>query len=434
MKAIVVHRGPRDAYQAAIALYKSGMLDRLVTDLYWPADTRIARAASRLLPTGITDTLRKRCATELPAHKVDSAFGNGLCTQVLEKAPVPFRWRQAATRRTDSLLGTRAAAMAARNGSALVAYSYYASSAFQSAAAGTPRILFQLHPHPASVRAILQAEFQAHPECEASLRKEWELSLPEEDFQRLCGEAHQAHHCLCASSFTRRTLIDNGIPAERIHVIPYGVDLQRFSPALAAPRASTDPLRLLFVGTINQRKGIKYLLDALRSLDKSGLLRDRIELRVCGRVVDDLSLFSDFGNSVRVTPSVSHAELVQAYRSADLFVFPSVAEGFAQVLLESLACGLPILSTTSTAAPDLITQGDEGWVVKPRDVEAIASRIRWALSNRAELHSMRRAARRRAETFTWQRFRESLAAKVKECLEPAPASTLATSTLAVGNG
>ena len=144
--------------------------------------------------------------------------------------------------------------------------------------------------------------------------------------------------------------------------MPYGVDLEHYRPAeRSTHRDSAGPLELLFVGRINQRKGLTYLLDALRLLNT-----DQLRLTICGRVVDDLSLFKSFGSQIQIRPSVSAEELVRAYQSADLFVFPSVAEGFGQVLLESLASGLPILSTTHTAAPDLIDSGVEGFIVEPR--------------------------------------------------------------------
>jgi glycosyltransferase involved in cell wall biosynthesis len=84
------------------------------------------------------------------------------------------------------------------------------------------------------------------------------------------------------------------------------------------------------------------------------------------------------------------------------------------VLLESLACGLPILSTTHTAAPDLIEDGVQGFVVEPGNPIALAERIQWALNHSAELNAMRAAARLQAERFTWQRFRSHAAAAVRQ--------------------
>ena len=411
-RVVVVHRGARDAYQVAAALAGANLLERLVTDLYWPNDRLWARRLAACLPAKVRRMLRMRHHRDLPSSLVEQKAVSGATSFLLEKVKaVPFAWRRHAIRSTDATLGRTAGQLAAQTNSLLLSYSYYGYHAFQ--AYGRPGALFQLHPHPLSVRRILERELADHPDCAASLRKEWELSLPPEDFDRLIAESKMANQFLAASSFTRRTLIENGAAPASIRVVPYGVDLARFRPAERAHGIS-GPLRLLFVGTINQRKGIKYLLEALRLLGSSAA----VELTVCGRVVDDLALFQPFGKQVTIRPSVSLPELLAAYRAADLFVFPSVAEGFAQVLLEALASGLPILSTTHTAAPDLIEHGREGFVVEPRRPDLIAQHIEWALGHRSELNKMKEAARHRAEYFTWSRFEAGIVAAVQEFLRP----------------
>ena len=401
-KAVVVHSGARDNYQVARALAERGQLERLVTDLYWPAApqagaSRLGRLA-RTLPAGLRRQLAQRHAPGLTAANTATLGLRGLLTLALDKLPrAPFRWKRSLMRSTDAALGREAGRLAAHTGATLLSYSYYGYHAFGRSR--TPGLLFQLHPHPASMRAILRAELLRHPECAESLGKEWELALPEEDFLRLVEEPRRAAHILAASSFTRQTLMDHGTRPEAITVIPYGVDCRRFSPA-PVPRRPDGVLRLLFVGRINQRKGIQYLLEALRLLE-----RPDVHLTVCGRVVDGLALFQGLGRQVEVRPSVSEAELLAAYRAADLFAFPSVGEGFGQVLLESLACGLPIVSTTRTAAPDLIDEGVQGFIVKPADALALAERIGWAADHPEALAAMRGAARARAEQFTWARFR-----------------------------
>ena len=405
-RVVVVHRGARDAYQVAGALARAGLLERLVTDLYWPEDRSWAARLATVFPGSLQRMLRTRNHSDVPGSLVCQKPASGLTSFLLEKVKsLPFSLRRRAIRSTDATLGRTAGKLAARTGSALLSYSYYGYHAFESyGQAGT---LFQLHPHPVSVRRILEQELAAHPDCAVSLQKEWELSLPQDDFDRLVAESARAKQFLVASSFTRQTLIENGAAPASIRVIPYGVDLDRFHPSGELPGGS-GPLRLLFVGTINQRKGIKYLLEALRLVGSA-----QVELTVCGRVVDDLSLFRPFGSQVRVRPAVSFSDLTAAYQNADLFVFPSVAEGFAQVLLEALASGLPILSTTHTAAPDLIEEGREGFVVEPRRADLVAERIEWALRNRAALREMKFAARQRAEQFTWQRFQDGIVESVR---------------------
>ena len=408
--AVVVHGGARDSYQMALALEQAGSLERLVTDLFWPADHPWAGAVKASLPNGLRELVERRTAIGLPRQRVQQCVGAGFRNLILDRLPsVPFSVRRQSTRAADAALGRAAGRRARAANAGLVAYSYFAYDAIRTY--GRPSMLFQVHPHPATVRQLLHTELEAHPECAASLLQEWELALPEEDYLRLVEEPKLATCLLAASSFTRQSLIENGVPKERIAVVPYGVDLQKFHPGGERTHSPSAPLQLLFVGRINQRKGVKYLLDAL-----SQFSRDQVHLTVCGKVVDDLGLFQSFGDQVQVRPSVSVESLVAAYQAADLFVFPSVVEGFGQVLLESLACGLPILSTTHTAAPDLITDGTEGFIIEPRRVDMLVERIAWALNHRAELHAMREQARTCAEQFTWERFRTRSAHAVHEYL------------------
>lgn len=413
-KVVVVHGGARDAYQVAQALAEADLLEVLVTDLFWPSDRSWARSFARRLPGGLQTLLHARSAAAVPSARVRSCYIAGFKTLLLDRLPrVSFALRRRSIRSADATLGRTAGRLAQRRQAALLAYSYFAYDAFR--ADPRPGILFQVHPHPLTIRRILSEELAAHPDCASSLQQEWELALPDQDFQHLVAEPAMAARFLCASSFTRQSLIENGTPADAIRVVPYGVDLHRFHPDPARRAPAGSKLRLLFVGRINQRKGIKYLLEALRLLHGQQVGQE-VELTVCGRVVDGLDLFRSFAGKVTIRPSVSLPELVAAYQAADLFVFPSVAEGFGQVLLEALASGLPILSTTHTAAPDLITEGVEGFIVPPRRPDLLAEKIAWALVHREELAAMGHRARERAGWFTAERFRAGVVSAVREFL------------------
>ena len=410
-RAVVVHAGARDAYQLAWALAEHDLLDRLYTDLFWPADSWLFNRLARLLP-GFHRQALQRSAPAIPFGRVKLSLTRGFFSLLVERVRrVPSAFRRRAHRSADAALGRAAGLRAAQAHEGLVTYSYYGYDAMR--AYGRAAMLFQVHPHPATMRRILSEELAAHPDCAESLEQEWELSLPEEDFNHLVAEPKLASRFLVASTFTKASLVENGANPAAITVIPYGVDLQRFHPGRSRlSPAPGKPLQLLFVGRINQRKGVKYLLQALRAFSQ-----DEVQLTICGRVVDSLSLFRDSGLAINIRPSVSLEELVRAYQDADLFIFPSVAEGFAQVLLEALACGLPILSTTHTAAPDLITEGDAGFIVEPRRPDQLAERIRWCLAHREELHKMRERARATAEQFTWGRFRSQAASAVRSYLQ-----------------
>ncbi len=414
-KAVVVHAGARDAYQVALALEEAGLLETLVTDLFWPDNFPVLDHLLLQLSPKVYKLLHQRSKPGLSSDRVHLCLPDGLRTLLLDKLPtVSVERRRRATREADAVLGTAAGRIARQARAGLVTYSYTGFEAIREY--GHPSMLFQVHPHPQTVRRLLLEELKDHPECAPSLEQEWELALPEEEYRHLVEETTMASHYLAASGFTRKSLVEHGVAAESITVIPYGVDLEHYRPADRSTHSGdTGPLKLLFVGRINQRKGLTYLLDALRLLNTK-----QLRLTICGRVVDDLSLFKSFDSQVEIRPSVSAEELVRAYQSADLFVFPSVAEGFGQVLLESLASGLPILSTTHTAAPDLIDSGVEGFIIEPRRADLLAERLEWALSHRAALREMGAAARQRAQYFTWQRFRSRVAEAVRGYLADSP--------------
>jgi glycosyltransferase involved in cell wall biosynthesis len=323
---------------------------------------------------------------------------------------VPFAWQQRAMRMCDRRLGIRAARIANARGAVLLSYSYYAHSAFTHFTGAQPRILFQLHPHPASVREILSRERELHPDCAASLNKEWELALPETEFETLVKEVAMAQHWLVASSFTRKTLVEHGVPAERIRVIPYGADLDWFIPGQKNP-LERRALRVLFVGTVGQRKGIKYLVKALEALPSGS-----VELTVCGRAVDNVDVLRETRVPVRFLRFPTSQELLNEFQAADLFVLPSLAEGFGHVLLEAMSCGLPVIGTSRTAALDLIRPGQEGFVIEPGNVDELSESIEYFLRNPEELRRAGAAARSRAEHFTWARFRKGVADAVSEII------------------
>lgn len=231
MKVVTVHRGARDNYQVALGLHEAGMLEALVTDLYWPADRAWARLLERVAPGQMTDALRNRQEVSLPSTKVKSCPRAGLYAMTLFKSPyVTFERQRDAIRKCDDELGKRAGLLATQREAGLLSYSYYGYSAFSHYAGDQPRILFQLHPHPSRVREILLRERQLHPEYSGSLDKEWELSLPSNDFDRLVQEAAMPDYWIVASTFSKQTLVEAGMPADRIRVIPYGTNLERFQP------------------------------------------------------------------------------------------------------------------------------------------------------------------------------------------------------------
>ena len=115
-------------------------------------------------------------------------------------------------------------------------------------------------------------------------------------------------------------------------------------------------------------------------------------------------------------PSVSHFLLNQYYSQASVLVLPSLIDGFGLVVVEALACGIPVIVTVNTGASDIMTNGVEGFIIPIRDVEALKHKLEWCYSHPHELAEMGRAARRKAEELNWGLYRQRLANKVQSLL------------------
>jgi glycosyltransferase involved in cell wall biosynthesis len=242
---------------------------------------------------------------------------------------------------------------------------------------------------------------------QARLRPEYAAALP--DFGDVAAHAALmdseiglADEILVGSAFVRNTFVSEGIPAQKIHVVPYGADPARFSPRIAA-RAVDAPFRVLFVGQIGERKGISYLLDAWRGFRDSGT-----ELHLVGDFVAGSEVYQRDRGLFRHTGNVPQQQLPELMREADVFVLPTLVEGMPMVVIEAMACGLPVIVTP--AGPDeVVRDGIDGFVVPIRDSAALQDRLT-RLREDSALHArMRAAALERAAQWTWTRYARAAA-------------------------
>jgi glycosyltransferase involved in cell wall biosynthesis len=260
---------------------------------------------------------------------------------------------------------------------------------------GLPRVLFQVHPNGKYLRELFQQEIEKVPEAKASLMEETEMSPL---FAHNDETFAQADAVICASSFTKHSLAAAGSQAPA-HVVGYGVDLDLFSARTAAPAAK--PLTVGFVGALSQRKGARYLLGALAALPKGSA-----KLVLYTRAAVDRDLLRGFESvDIEIKGGLSDAQLAADLKRCDLVALPSIAEGFGLVILEAMACGVPVLCTTSTGGADFIKHRQNGLLIEAGSAEAIHQELDWALTHRDELFQIGQAARVEAEKHTWAEYR-----------------------------
>jgi glycosyltransferase involved in cell wall biosynthesis len=379
-KVVTCHAGGRDSYQLSIALHEQGLLQCLVTDLF--------------LPAFLGKKIHKRYTSNLPFNKVKNTYFNLVRQNFLN---ISYSI-------TDQILTNKALNEGLKNDCSFFLYSYTAHAAFKYVK--THKLynncfLFQLHPHPLSIKSLLTDELLLVPNARESIMKEPEMYLNDEQLEHLNEESVLADQIIVASSYSKQTLIDNNISPDKITIIPYGVDANSFQPKLKYDEHN-GKIKLVFVGQMIQRKGLVYLFDAIKILNSKN-----IELTLIGRGVIDTTLINEYKKyfNINIKINISQIELVNELHLSDLLIFPSLVEGFGHVILEAMSIGLPVLCTSNTAGPDLFVNGDEGIIVPIRSAEAIAEKIDYFINHKKELVHMGMSASKTAKIFTWEKFR-----------------------------
>ena len=254
-------------------------------------------------------------------------------------------------------------------------------------------------------RAISQEEVELQPEWRGTLNA---LADPEEKLARKDAEIAAADVIFVASSFTRSTLTQYGGKVPEVRVIQYGTP-----PPTTTPRNLTEsrqPLRVLYVGSLTQRKGISYLFEGVEKLGAHACLT------VIGRKVGSSEALDAACNRHRWIESLPHAQILQEMRSHDVLVFPSLFEGFGLVIGEALSQGVPVITTAHTGGPDILREGVDGFIVPIRDAEAIAARLLQLHGDRKLLREMSENARARAAELAWKAYQDRTVALVRETI------------------
>jgi glycosyltransferase involved in cell wall biosynthesis len=210
-----------------------------------------------------------------------------------------------------------------------------------------------------------------------------------------------ADHIIFPSDHVRRTLRRAPVSAEKFYKVPYGTDESK-GPTRVLGSSRERKLRVLYVGALTQRKGIGYVLDAVKMLGSS------VEFTMVGRKVGRSACIDAAVNEHRWIPSIPRNAVLAEMAQNDVFVLPSLSEGLALVILEALSRGLPVITTTSSGAEEIIRDGQDGFFVPIRSSKAIAEKLELLDRDRDLLDFMSASALQRASEFTWQRYRNLL--------------------------
>lgn len=209
------------------------------------------------------------------------------------------------------------------------------------------------------------------------------------------------------SNFAYQSFLDQGYPKEKLRLIQFGVDLNKYK---IRKRKDDGIFRIIFVGQVGIRKGVPYLLDAWQQL---GL--KNAELLIIGPIFPDIShLLKRYRlNNVKMVNFSNNLE--EYYEKSDIFVFPSIEEGSALVTYEAMASGLPVVTTPNSGS--LVEDSKNGLLVKAGDSESLKQAIEKLYNNRDLLVKFSSEGRKKVENYSWENYEAKLIETYQEIIK-----------------
>lgn len=222
-------------------------------------------------------------------------------------------------------------------------------------------------------------------------------------------EIELADYIVVGSDMVKKSLLNAGVEDKKIVKIPYGFNVNTMQPKTKY-NFTGETLKLLFVGSLTVRKGIEFLLEAVCRLQK----KYKIELMMIGPLSKDAGkILKKYQNHFLHKDFMNQSELVRYYQDADVFLLPSLLEGQAQVILEAMACGTPVIATSHCGAGDLLRNGETGYEIPVMNSKEIFQKVEFLYKNRQILKQMGENARKAVEQFTWGNYRKNVAMFLK---------------------
>jgi glycosyltransferase involved in cell wall biosynthesis len=246
---------------------------------------------------------------------------------------------------------------------------------------------------------------------EAERLPNWAITLKggildsEKKLARKTEELELADLVVTPSSFVKNSL-PQWASKKKLIISPFGSptsDGYFNIPLESGKSIANKKLRVLFVGSMGQRKGLADLFAAINLLNNPN-----IELVVMGSLLEPLSFYKTECKYFIYEPGRSHLEVLKLMRSCNVFCLPSIVEGRALVMQEAMSQGLPLIITPNTGGEDLIIEGKTGFLVPIRSPEIIAEKLQWFLDNKFVIPEMGIHAMEHAKNYSWEKYSNTI--------------------------
>jgi glycosyltransferase involved in cell wall biosynthesis len=385
--------GAREHYSIPRGLHQRGLLAGLVTEAWVPPNSVLARIGGEF-----GERLRQRYDRGLAdadvRHWSASAVGYELYASISKSRnswnSIIARndWFQA---RAVKHLNAIARHNDQKSCPVVFAYSYAARQILQAARErGCTTVLGQIDPGPVEERIV----------SEVCLRRGHQIDstqcIPESYWDDWREECEISDRIIVNSTWTQEALIEEGISSAKIHIVPVAYDppddSYQFKRTYPAVFDHSRPLRVLFLGSLIPRKGIREMLDATLLMRAAP-----VEFQFVGALGTELGIKLTENHRVHWMGPVARQRVKDFYKNADLFILPTHSDGFGLTQLEAMAWGLPVIASRNCG--DVVKDKVNGLIIPKVTGEAIAEAIEWCIEDAERLRQMSDRALRTSNKF-----------------------------------
>lgn len=425
MKVLVAQKGAREHYAVARALHQRGMLAALVTDWYAPkwgrqnqnqseAKNGCAPAKSRAFPPRHIGRM---------AQSALAARCDGLPDSLVRSFPlrsVYWKWKiRAAARKgaiydgyadTDAAFAHAVTRMQLPKHDVFFGYSYASLEILAwEKQRGVFTVLDQIDPGPAEYHLVAE-EMARYPDIAGH-----PSPLPQNHFERARREWELADLIVVNSDWSKEAIISEGAPKEKIEIIPLCYEKQEdHGLDQAKPFEAPGQLRVLFLGQVNMRKGIHHLIEAARLLTG-----EPVKFLVAGRPDLRPEVLARAPKNIHWLGSIPRGQVSDIYSQSDVFVLPTLSDGFAITQLEAMAHGLPVITTPHCG--QVVENGLNGFIVPAGDFQGLANAILRFIKSRELAPMMRPHCKETARKYSLNHFQHRLVDAISKFKEMRPA-------------
>lgn len=401
MKIIVAHPGKQHSFKTAEALNKNNHLFKYITTVYDGPKSYTA-LLKFILPSKLFNKVNTRKSSLLTTADIIQ-FNEiyGLLNLILLRIPVLKKFHSLYSIFITNEFGVKVARYAIKhNVDAVIMYDTTSNKCWS--------ILLDEAPH---IKRILDVTIASRLFMKENYIKDMERTGDnyfkieqqhlwiENNMVRYKEEFRKSEYFIVASNVVKESLLFSGVLENKIAIIPYGVDIDKFE--FKQHQKFSLPLKIIYVGEISYRKGIHHLLKVI-----SKFCGQNVDLYLCGDFKGSSKLFNEYKNSsnIHFLGFVTRDVLAKKYADSDVFILPTLGEGYGLVVLEALSVGLPCIVSDLAGGNDAIIDGYNGFEFPAGDNLALKSTIQWFIDNPTKLSEMSINSRKSVLNQTWESY------------------------------